>query len=216
MILLPPDAPVAVQKTPQAQYMRSVSHETEPLLRQYATLLLHWNQRQNLIGRSTEAEVWERHILESAIFATYLPDRAARIADLGSGAGLPGMVLALLGYQDVHLIESDSRKCAFLQQVRIATGQPVTIHNARIETLQDLQADIVTARACAPLPQLLGYAATVAKPGARLLLAKGARWETELAAARKQWTFTCAVHKVSPTHGAVILDIGDLQRVSVC
>jgi 16S rRNA (guanine527-N7)-methyltransferase len=191
----------------------NVSRETEARLRQYADLLLLWNQRQNLIGRSTESEVWERHILDSMAFAAYLPDPEARIADLGSGAGFPGMVLALLGYEDVHLVESDSRKCAFLQQVKIATATPVTIHNARIETLTTLNAAVVTARACAPLPQLLGYAATVTRTGARLLLGKGMRWESEVAAARKQWTFTCAIHKVSDKNGTVILDIGDLQRV---
>ena len=192
----------------------TVSRETEARLRQYTELLLLWNQRQNLIGRSTEAEAWERHILDSLAFAAWLPDRSARIADLGTGAGFPGMVLALVGYTDVHLVESDSRKCAFLQQVKIATSAAVTIHNARIETLTTLNADVVTARACAPLPLLLGYADTVARPGgARLLLGKGQRWETEVLDARKQWTFTCAVHKVSDKNGTVILDIGDLQRV---
>lgn len=191
----------------------NVSRETQARLHQYTELLLHWNQRQNLIGRSTEAEVWERHILDSMSFADHLPDCAIRIADLGTGAGFPGMVLAILGYTDVHLVEADSRKCAFLQQVRIATGTPVTIHNSRIETLRNLAAEAVTARACAPLPQLLAYAATVARPEARLLLGKGARWESEVAEARKQWTFTCAVHKVYATNGTVILEIGDLQRV---
>jgi 16S rRNA (guanine527-N7)-methyltransferase len=191
----------------------NVSRETQARLRQYMALLLHWNQRQNLIGRSTESEVWERHILDSMAFAAHLPDQDARIADLGSGAGLPGMVLALMGYRDVHLVESDSRKCAFLQQARITTATPVTIHNARIETLTGLHADVVTARACAPLPLLLEYAATVARPGARLLLGKGVRWESEVAAARKLWTFTCAVHKVCHKNGTVILDIGELQRV---
>jgi 16S rRNA (guanine527-N7)-methyltransferase len=191
----------------------SVSRETEPQLRQYVELLLHWNQRQNLIGRSTETEVWERHILDSAAFAAFLPDRGARIADLGTGAGFPGMVLAMLGYRDVHLVESDSRKCAFLQQVRLATGTQATIHAARIETLAGLNADVVTARACAPLPLLLEYAAVLARPGAKLLLGKGRRWQSEVAAATKEWTFTLAVHKISDTHGTVILDIGDCKRV---
>jgi 16S rRNA (guanine527-N7)-methyltransferase len=191
----------------------SVSRETELRLRQYVALLAQWNQRQNLIGRSTATEIWQRHIEDSQAFLPYLKNPNAKIADLGTGAGFPGMVLAICGCPDVHLIESDSRKCAFLQQVRIATQTSVTIHNARIETLSPLRADCVTARACAPLIALLDYATTVSLPEAQLLLGKGRNWESEVTEARKQWTFTLSVHTVSTTTGTVILDIGDVQRV---
>lgn len=183
-----------------------------PKLQTYVSLLLRWNQRQNLIGRSTEAEVWTRHVAESEAFAALIPDRDAVIADLGTGAGLPGMVLALMGYANVHLIESDSRKCAFLQQVRIETGVKVDIHNTRIERMPPLGADIVTARACAPLPLLLGYAAHVAAPAATLLLAKGARWETEVKEAEKQWTFGLRVHTTKENGPSVLLEITQPTR----
>ncbi len=102
--------------------------------------------------------------------------RPRSIADLGSGAGFPGLVLAVMGAGSVTLVDSDSRKCAFLREVIRATGADAQVGNARIEALPPLAADVVTARACAPLPRLLGYATGHLAPSANCLLLKGTGW----------------------------------------
>ena len=116
------------------------------------------------------------------------PDRPLRIADLGSGGGFPGLVLAILGAGELHLVESDGRKAAFLAEVSRETGAAAEVHLARIETLAPLAADCVTARALAPLPKLLGYVARHLAPGGRALLPKGRGREGELTEARASWS----------------------------
>ncbi len=161
-------------------------------LSSFAALLLEWNQKVNLISRRNPGALWQRHMLDSAQLVEALPaapeGRPLRIADLGSGGGFPGLVLAILGAGEVHLVESDGRKAAFLNHVSRETGVPVTVHVERIEQLAPLRADCVTARALAPLPKLLGYVARHLVPGGRALLLKGRAREGELTAARQQWS----------------------------
>ena len=119
----------------------------------YATLLEKWQRRINLVGRGSLADVWRRHMLDSTQLHGLLPPAARTIVDMGSGAGFPGMVLAIMGGVRVHLVESNRRKCAFLEAVNRATNAAAVIHNARAETLaktgSTVVADVVTARACA-------------------------------------------------------------------
>lgn len=117
-----------------------------------------------------------------------MPEGARRLVDLGSGAGLPGLVLAILGVPEVHLIESDKRKATFLREAARATATRVTVHACRIEAAPPLRADVLTARALAPLPQLLDYAARFATPETVCVFAKGRGADAELTAARKAWT----------------------------
>ncbi len=131
---------------------------------------------------------------DSAQLFTVLPPapqgRVLRLADLGSGGGFPGLVLAIMGAGEVHLVESDGRKAAFLNAVSRETGTPVIVHAERSEALPSLSADCVTARALAPLPKLLGYVARHLVPGGRALLLKGRTREGELTLARKQWSMS--------------------------
>lgn len=159
-------------------------------LRQYLSLLETWQRRINLVAASTLADPWRRHMLDSAQLLPLLP--AARggeitIADLGSGAGFPSLVLALMNAGRVTLIESDSRKCAFLREVIRVTSAPARVEEARIEALEPLAADVVTARACAPLPGLLGYVTRHLAPGGTALLLKGRGAAVELTQAGKTW-----------------------------
>jgi 16S rRNA (guanine527-N7)-methyltransferase len=156
----------------------------------YLTLLEKWQRRINLVAASTLTDPWRRHMLDSAQLLPLLPDTGTsslRIADLGSGAGFPGLVLALLGGGDVTLIESDSRKSAFLREVIRATEAPARVETARIETLAPLAADVVTARACAPLPDLIGYVVRHLSPTGAALLLKGRNAAVELTQAGKTW-----------------------------
>ncbi len=169
-----------------------ISERQQDTLTRYADMLLTWNEKVNLISRRNPSDLWERHMLDSAQLMEVLPAappaRPLRIADLGSGGGFPGLVLAILGAGEVYMVESDGRKAAFLREVSRETGVEVAIHSARIETMVPLQADCVTARALAPLPKLLGYVVRHLVPGGRALLLKGRSREGELTSARRQWS----------------------------
>ena len=165
----------------------NVSRETLQRLKRYADLLIKWNKRFNLVGRSTLADLWRRHMLDSAQLFPHLPTPSHRLVDFGSGAGFPGLVLAILGVPDVHLIEANARKCAFLREAARVTETPVTVHNQRVESETPLTADVVTARALAPLPILLEYAKPYLTPNSVCLFLKGAGVEEELTEIRNIW-----------------------------
>ncbi|MEA1937835.1 MAG: 16S rRNA (guanine(527)-N(7))-methyltransferase RsmG, partial [Pseudomonadota bacterium] len=175
----------------RALFARSVSRETLSLCDSYVALLLQWNRRINLIGQTTESQIWERHMRDSAQLRPLIPDSAEILVDLGSGAGLPGLVLALLWPGQVHLIDSSTRKGAFLREAvyRLGVADRVIVHSERCEQVPPLRADVVTARALAPLPKLLPLMARHGKEGTIFLCLKGRQANEEITAARKGWTF---------------------------
>lgn len=169
-----------------------VSRETLDRLTTYVNLLVDWNERLNLVAPSTIADVWRRHILDSAQLAALISPEAKTIVDLGSGAGFPGLVLAIMlagrpGLK-VHLVESIQKKCRFLEAVIAATGAPAEVHPIRAEDLKGLKADVVTARAVAPLERLLPLAHPFFGPGTIALFLKGRSLNDELTLATKSWT----------------------------
>jgi 16S rRNA (guanine527-N7)-methyltransferase len=161
-------------------------------LERFRELLADWNQRMNLVGPATLEVFWNRHAWDSAQLLKLAPAEARVWADLGAGAGLPGLVLAIMGKgQDgfhVHLVESMAKRCRFLSAVVGELDLPASVHNERAENLQ-LAVDIVTARACAPLARLLGYARPYLKSGALGLFLKGQDVAAELEDAAKSWEF---------------------------
>lgn len=165
-----------------------VSRETLARLQCYADLLEKWNRSINLVGRGTVDNLWRRHMLDSAQLLPLIPDRAASLVDLGSGAGFPGLVLAICGIKNVHLIESDRKKCTFLREVARETDTPAVIHRGRLEEIESFQVDVVTARALAPLPKLLHMAARFTKKHSILLFLKGKHADQELTSAAKEWS----------------------------
>lgn len=165
-----------------------VSRETLARLKIYADLLVKWQKAVNLVGPGTLADIWRRHFLDSAQLLPLAPDGARLWVDLGSGAGFPGLVLAILGAVDVHLIESDGRKCAFMQEVARLTEAKVQIHRCRIESAPQLRASICVARALAPLSKLLDYAERFSSQDTVCLFPKGQDVEAELTEAAKSWT----------------------------
>ncbi len=169
------------------QAATGVSRETLERLSIYESLLKKWQKTINLVGPKTLDDSWNRHFLDSGQLRPLLPESANVLIDLGSGAGFPGLVLAILGVPEVHLIESDVRKCAFLREVARATGAPVTVHTKRIEAVQGLRADVVTARALAPLADLLDWAAPFLGEDGVALFLKGQNVEDELTATTKYW-----------------------------
>ncbi|GGL55215.1 16S rRNA (guanine(527)-N(7))-methyltransferase RsmG [Wenxinia marina] len=190
-----------------------VSRETRERLLAYVELLRKWTKRINLIAPSTAGDVWQRHILDSAQLAT-LHQGGRTWGDLGSGGGLPGLVVAILqpGCR-VTLVESDARKCAFLQTARRELGLSVEILSCRIEDLAPLGADVVSARALAPLTDLIGFAALHLAPDGIALFPKGRQAAAEIAAARASWDFALTEFPSMTDPEARILKIERPRRV---
>lgn len=158
----------------------------------YGAMLEKWQGSVNLVGKNSLPDLWRRHLLDSAQLFPLVPEGAETLADLGSGAGFPGLVLAIMSgsatsFPAVHLIESDQRKCAFLAEVNRATGAGVTIHRERIESFSGAKMDLVTARACAPLEKLLMYTSLILNDKGTALFLKGQKAEDELTQAGKKW-----------------------------
>lgn len=183
----------------------------------YHALLLKWQKAINLVGPTTLADAWRRHFLDSAQLWPLVQSRLTQgptvLADLGTGAGFPGLVLAIAAEDQplaVHLVESDSRKCAFLIEVAQATKTKVQIHAVRAETLK-LHADIVTARALAPLDKLLGLAAPLLKPDGECLFLKGAEAASELTQAGQSWKMHATLQPSLTDPAARLIRITDLS-----
>jgi 16S rRNA (guanine527-N7)-methyltransferase len=182
-----------------------VSRETLEKLTAYVALLSQWNRRINLVSANTIGDVWRRHILDCAQLAKHLPRQARIAVDLGAGAGLPGLILAAMGVPEMHLVESDLRKSAFLREAARIMGVAVTLHPERIEKVAAFPADAVVARACAPLSQLIDYAEKFTSAKTVCLFLKGENAGEELAAAKATWSFTSeTIPSLSDPSGAVL------------
>lgn len=185
------DTPAPAPLTPDdLQAMLDLPTGTVDRLRLYMDLLGTWQARINLVGRGSLGDAWRRHVLDSAQLHRLLPPAARTLVDLGSGAGFPGLVIAILGGPTVHLVESDARKCVFLREVIRQTDADAVVHNARAEAIPALAAEVVTARALAALPKLLEYAAPFLAPGGCCLFLKGRDAERELTESAKTWKMT--------------------------
>jgi len=194
-----------------------VSRETAARLDRFVELLSEWRQRINLIGPSTEPKVWTRHIADSLQLLALAPD--ARIwVDLGSGAGFPGLALACalaeIPGARVHLVESNKKKAAFLREAVRVTGAPASVHAVRIEDFVGRFAepvDVVTARALAPLTDLLAAARPLLKKGAKALFPKGQDVGAELTEAAKYWNIqaTSVPSRTEPKSRIIILDAAE-------
>lgn len=180
------------------------------MLKLYAGMLA--DSPHNLVAASSLPLLWHRHMLDSAQLAPLIPPGAKTLADLGSGAGFPGLVLAILlrDRLKVTLFEATRKKAEFLATVAQRLGVPVTVRNARMEEVAPEPFDVITARACAPLPELLAYAQNFQRPGAICLFLKGQNVVAELTEARKFWKMGVQTHP-SQTHPlGVVLAIRDL------
>ena len=192
--------------------LSGVSRETRERLNTYADLLRKWQRSINLVGPRTLDDLWNRHFTDSAQLLPLIPPSARVLVDFGSGAGFPGLVLAILGVAEVHLIESDQRKATFLREVARATGTPVTVHAKRIEQVAPFPADVVSARALAPLSDLLGFAAPFLHPDSLCLFPKGQMAEDELTAASKTWNINVDRIQSVTDPSATILRVSQVSR----
>lgn len=196
-----------------------VSRETLEKMNSYHRLLLKWNSSINLIsGNLTDDMVWRRHFLDSAQILGLVATKMGHWVDIGSGGGFPGLVVATLATEKAPdlkftLIESDVRKATFLRTVARELGIPAEVIVNRAEKQPSLAADVLSARALAPLSRLLPYAERHLRAGGEALFMKGARYRQEIEEALENWRFR--IHEYpSITHGeAVILKLGDIRRV---
>lgn len=189
-----------------------VSRETLARLEAYAALLWKWQKAINLVSPATLPMLWQRHMLDSGQLIRLAP-REGLWLDLGSGAGFPGLVLAILGAREVRLIESDARKCAFLREAARITEAPVTVTNARIGDVTPFAADVVVARALAPLDKLLGFAAPFLGKGGVGLFPKGQDVEAELTEAHRNWKMRVERHPSLSDARASILRLTEVEHV---
>nr|WP_256476134.1 16S rRNA (guanine(527)-N(7))-methyltransferase RsmG [Siccirubricoccus soli] len=185
-------------------------------MRTYLHLLLRWNSRINLVARAPEDALWQRHVLDSLQLLSLLPEAPdGPLIDLGSGAGFPGLVLAVATGVPTHLVESDRRKCAFLAEVSRHLGlTTVTIHPSRIEDAPLPQAAILTARALAPLAQLLPHAHRLLAPGGTALFPKGRSADQELTEAAAHWTMRTERFPSRTDSSATLLRLSEIRPVS--
>jgi 16S rRNA (guanine527-N7)-methyltransferase len=184
----------------------------------FVGLLAKWNAAINLVSPASLAEVWTRHVADSAQVLDVAPIRRARWLDMGSGAGFPGIVIALITADtpnpvEMTLVESDKRKAAFLSTVSRETGVPMIIQAARIEAVAPQNADTVSARALAPLVRLCSFAERHLAPHGAALFLKGGHYDAEIAEARRTWSFALDVRRSSTDPAGVVLIMKDLRRV---
>lgn len=173
----------------RADFLKSfpVSRETEALLARYEALLLERNQTLSLIAPSTAETIWTRHFLDSAQIARLIPDPEKPVVDIGSGAGFPGLVLAIVGLPNVHLIEHNMQKVAFLRGVAAELNLAVTVHAMKSDAVRPFAAGVVTARALKPLDQLIALGRRFVGSDSVCIFPKGRRAEEEMVVARRKW-----------------------------
>ena len=195
-----------------------VSRETWERLDDYVALLEKWTVRINLISRATVPLIWERHIADSCQLASFITSDQETWVDLGSGGGLPGLVVAIIAMEKapdlkINLIESDQRKSTFLRTVVRELDLNTTVKTARIEELEPQNADVISARALAGLTQLLEYVARHRRSYGKALFLKGISLEKEVEESRKTWHFDLEVRPSLTDPQAALLVIGELSRV---
>lgn len=197
----------------------NVSRETFDTLVAYEALVRRWNQAINLVSKSSLDGIWSRHILDSAQIFSHCPPDARTWADLGSGGGFPGIVIAILAKElkpdlRVTLVESDLRKATFLRQAASTLKLPLVVLSSRIEAVEPLEADVLSARALASLSELLAFSSVHLSKGGTAIFPKGARYKDELVEAQRSWTFDVDIQQSLSEGEAAILVIRNTHRAN--
>ena len=195
-----------------------VSRETVERLSLYESVLIKQQKAINLVSKGTLDELWCRHFLDSAQLMGRIPEGTKTLVDLGSGGGFPGAVLAIMMADkrpevNIHLVDSDQRKCTFVREACRAAGVRPKVHSVRIEQLVDLKADVITARALAPLPKLLGLSEPFWMKNTVGLYLKGEGISEELTQARKYWKFDSETEQSQSSETGVVLQVTGLNHV---
>jgi 16S rRNA (guanine527-N7)-methyltransferase len=195
----------------------NVSRETIEKLKTYEKLVLEWNNKFNLVSKSSVPYIWERHIEDSLQLCGFITKSDKIMFDFGSGAGFPGVVIAIIAqelYPDlkVSLIESIGKKANFLKVVNDELLLNMDIYNDRIEKLNLTKADVITSRAMASLEKLLEYSKPFCSNKTRLLFLKGERWQEEVREAEKKWRFDFTTKQSQTSDRGCVLQIENIRR----
>jgi len=190
----------------------NVSRETKEKLLQYVSLLEKWNNSINLIAPSTVPDIWNRHIEDSLQIIPLLPKEKSNIIDIGSGAGLPGVVISLCSEHNVTMVDSDQKKALFLTETRRRLGASYDVFRDRIENIDGQTYDIVTSRACANLTKLLELSENFLEEKSYCLFHKGKNYSKEIEDAEKKWSFALEVIPSITDNEAAILKLTNIQR----
>ncbi len=166
-----------------------LDHQKIENIEEFVIMLLKENNNFNLIGKSTISDIWDRHILDSAQILKYIDNNNKKIADLGTGAGLPGIILSILGVKKIHLIEKSVRKCEFLRKSKTLSPNPIFVHQAKLEELENEKFEIITSRALASLGKLLQYCKNFLEKDGYGVFLKGKNIENEIVEAEKIFNF---------------------------
>jgi 16S rRNA (guanine527-N7)-methyltransferase len=173
----------------QIKNFLQLTSNQEKSLEEFVTILLNRNQNFNFIGKSTIDDVWHRHILDCAQLMKYIPNVNLMFGDFGSGAGLPGIILSILGLKEIHLIEKSFRKSEFLREAKSLSNQRIFVQNSKLEEIANLQFDCIVSRALAPLPKLLEHSVKFLKNEGFCLFLKGKNLQSEINDSKKQFVF---------------------------
>ncbi len=195
----------------------NVSRETFLKLKEYQSMLNDWQQRFNLVSSSSLSDAWNRHFLDSAQLFEFIPDISKKLYDFGSGAGFPGMVLAVLAKEKmpnlkVALIESINKKTVYLNAVKDKLGVDVDVLNCRIESMPDDTVDVITSRAMTSLTDLLKYSFKFCSKETVCIFPKGKKYKEELIEAHKSWKFKCDIVSSKQSDEGKILIITNLSK----
>lgn len=194
-------------------FLKSVSRETIEKLEIYISLLQQWNKKINLVSQQGMDQVWKRHVYDSFQLIRYLDSSVKSIADLGSGGGFPGLILALSTDIPVILIESDMRKTIFLREVLRQTKTQATVLCQRIENVNAISVDVVTARALTSLTQLLKFSKNILNKNGYCLFLKGRSVNLEIEEAQKDWKINYKTFSSQTNADGVIVKINQFERV---
>ncbi len=196
----------------------NVSRETMENLKAYEKLVLEWNNRFNLISKSSVEHIWQRHIEDSLQLCDFITQEDKILYDFGSGAGFPAIVIAIVAKDmfpnlQISLIESIGKKAKFLNTVKEELGLNITIYNDRIENLNLPKADVITSRALSSLVKLLEYSKPFCKNSTRLIFPKGEKWKEEVEEANIKWNFDYITQQSLTSDTARILQIRNIRRI---
>jgi 16S rRNA (guanine527-N7)-methyltransferase len=175
-------------------------------IQKYIDSIIQHNIHTNLVGKSTLADPWSKHILDSLQLVSFIKNKNHSILDMGTGAGLPGVVLSIAGYKNVSLVDSNGKKIKFLKTIKDDLGLSLNIIPGRLERLHNLKFDIITSRALAKLSILFGYSQNFMKKNSVLIFLKGKTVNEEILEAKKNWKFKLQKYRsISDSRGVILV-----------
>ena len=202
-------------------FFQNVSCETFEKFIIFKKTLIKWQKYINLISRNSIEDIWVRHFLDSAQLYKITKNFDGNIVDFGSGAGFPGLVLAMMGHKKIHLVEADQKKCTFLREVAMLCEIDVIIHNKRIEDLEFFDVELVVARALAPLYKLIGYTESFANKSLinhnlpKMLFLKGKSYKKEILELNKKELFSIKEFESITDKASKILYINKINMLNI-